>query len=103
MVTPENVREWSMSFDDVTEEPHFERTSFRVKKKIFATMGKSGEEACLMLTPVDQSVFVDSGKGNIFPVANSWGKKGATIFNLKHVSKSIFKDALKCAYNSKKN
>jgi hypothetical protein len=37
MIEFEELRKLAMSFPEVTEEPHFEKTSFRVKKKIFAT------------------------------------------------------------------
>lgn len=37
MVSIETFRELAMSFPNATEEPHFEKTSFRVNKKIFGT------------------------------------------------------------------
>lgn len=37
MVSIDTLRKLALSFPEVTEEPHFEKTSFRVKKKIFAT------------------------------------------------------------------
>lgn len=33
MITLEIFRELALSFPETTEEPHFEKTSFRVKKK----------------------------------------------------------------------
>lgn len=98
MITADDVRRYCLSFEETTESPHFERTSFRVKNKIFVTMGQEGTEICLMLSPVDQSVFCDADAGNIYPVPNAWGKKGATLMQLKKVKKSLFKDAVTCAY-----
>ena len=37
MVSIDTFRKLALSFPEATEEPHFEKTSFRVKKKIFAT------------------------------------------------------------------
>jgi hypothetical protein len=37
VVTIEQFRLWALSFPEATEELHFEKTSFRIKKKIFAT------------------------------------------------------------------
>ena len=51
-----------------------------------------------MLSPVDQSVFCAYDKAIIYPVPNKWGKKGATIVELKKVRKDLFKDALTTAY-----
>jgi hypothetical protein len=33
----EKIRRFTLSFPETTEASHFEKTSFRVKKKIFAT------------------------------------------------------------------
>ena len=38
MVSIKNVRDMALAFDDVVEMPHFEKTSFRVNKKIFLTI-----------------------------------------------------------------
>ena len=37
-------RKLAMSFPDVTEEPHFENTSFRMSKKIFATFDEKNND-----------------------------------------------------------
>ena len=44
-MTPKALQRLALSFPETHEEPHFERTSFRVKKKIFATMTPDGKEA----------------------------------------------------------
>lgn len=36
MITLDTLRHLALSLPETTEEPHFEKTSFRVKKKIFA-------------------------------------------------------------------
>jgi hypothetical protein len=41
----EDVRRFALSLPEATEEPHFEYTSFRVRRKIFATAPHSGEHA----------------------------------------------------------
>ncbi len=99
MVTIDQARTLALSFGDSEELPHFERTSFRVKKKIFATMSEKENVVCVMLSPVDQSAFCAYDKTVMYPVPNAWGKKGATYVNLKKVKKTMLKDALSCAYN----
>lgn len=98
MVTIAQARQLALSFENVDELPHFERTSFRVKKKIFATMSEKENLVCVMLSPVDQSAFCAYDKTVMYPVPNAWGKKGATYVNLKKVKKTMLKDALYCAY-----
>jgi predicted DNA-binding protein (MmcQ/YjbR family) len=99
MVTVGSFRKLAMSFPDVIELPHFEKASFRVKKKIFSTLSEKENIAMLKLSLVDQSVFCDLSNGEIYPVPGGWGKQGATYFDLKKVKMKLLKDAITCSYN----
>ncbi len=44
MVTIDSLRKLALSFPEATEEPHFEKTSFRVKKKSLPPMMKNSKE-----------------------------------------------------------
>ena len=99
MVDTETFRQLALSFPGTIELPHFDKASFRVNKRIFATLDIKNEKACVMLTPIDQSVFSAFDKAVIYPVPNKWGKKGATYVELKTVRKGMLKDALAQAYN----
>lgn len=101
MITLAEIRKFALSFEETEELPHFEKTSFRVKKKIFATVDEKNNRACLMLSLIDQSVFSAFDKEVIYPVPNAWGKKGATYVELKKVRKDMFKDAMTMAYCDK--
>jgi hypothetical protein len=98
MVSVETVRKMALTFEEAVELPHFERTSFRVNKKIFATMDLEKKLVCVMLSPVDQSVFTAFDPSVIYPVPNKWGLKGATYVELKKVRKDMLKDMLTVAY-----
>lgn len=99
MITADYLRKYALSFADAEELPHFERTSFRVREKIFVTMDEKENLACVMLSPVDQSAFSAYDKTVMYPVPNAWGKYGATYINLKKIKKTMLKDAITCAYN----
>lgn len=98
MVSIDNLREWALSFPEVTEEPHFEKTSFRVKKKIFVTYDEIKKRACVKLSEIDQDVFSAPDRTIIFPVDNKWGKQGWTLIEMNKVRKELFIDALTTAY-----
>ena len=49
MITIETFRTLALSFENATEEPHFEKTSFRINKKIFATLDIKNEKVVLKL------------------------------------------------------
>lgn len=98
MVSIDTFRKMALSFPEVTEEPHFEKTSFRVKKKIFATYDEVRKRACIKLSEIDQEVFSSADKTIIFPVDNKWGKQGWTLIEMSKVRKELFVDALTTAY-----
>lgn len=98
MVTVETFRKLALSFPESFELPHFDLASFRVNKKIFATLLVEKQRAMLKLSTVDQSVFCAFDKSIIYPVPGSWGKKGCTYFELSKIKKGMIKDALLQAY-----
>lgn len=99
MVSLQTFRKLALSFPEATEEPHFEKTSFRVKKKIFATYDPKNKLASLKLPEIEQNVFTSAGNGKIiYPVDNKWGKQGWTLVELQKVRKDLFADALTTAY-----
>jgi len=70
MITVEEARTLALSLPEVVELPHFERTSFRVNKKIFATMAEKEKLVMVKLSLIDQSAFCafDKQLFILFPV-----------------------------------
>ncbi|MBL7836090.1 MAG: MmcQ/YjbR family DNA-binding protein [Bacteroidetes bacterium] len=97
-MTEVQLRQIALTFPEATEEPHFEKTSFRVKKKIFATFDAAHQMACIKLSDIEQDVFSKISKGAIYPVNNKWGKQGWTNIDLKLIQPEILRDALTSAY-----
>jgi predicted DNA-binding protein (MmcQ/YjbR family) len=98
MVTQDTFRKMALAFLDATEEPHFEKPSFRVNKKIFATLDLKNDRAVLKLSETDQSVFGAFDKAIIYPVKGTWGKQGWTTVELKTIRKDMLKAMLTAAY-----
>ena len=98
MVTFDTFRKIALAFPESTEEPHFEKISFRVKKKIFATYDDRIDQACIKLSEIDQNVFSTPDQNGISVVENKWGKQGWTFIDLKVVNADLFIDALTTAY-----
>ena len=97
MISAKMARQLAMSFDEVTEEPHHDKTSFRVKK-IFATLNEKEKRMTVILSALDQNVFCSFDKTVIYPVPNAWGRYGWTHVNLVKVRKEMLKDILTVAY-----
>lgn len=98
MISFDFVREFALSLPESIELPHFEKTSFRIKNKIFATYGEKDNILCVLLSPEDQHVFCSVDKISIYPVPNKWGLKGATYIRLNTVQKDILIDAVITSY-----
>lgn len=98
MVSALTFRKLACSFDEAVEQLHFEKPSFRVKKKIFATIDLTKNVAVLKLSEIDQSVFCSFNNAVIYPVRGTWGKQGWTTIELKTVRKDMLTDALTRAY-----
>ncbi len=98
MVSIENFRKLALSYEQALESPHFEKTSFRVNKKIFATLDLKTQTAVLKFTDIEQSVFCAFDKTVIYAVPGAWGKKGYTCVVLKKIRKDMLLDALNVSY-----
>jgi hypothetical protein len=53
-MTPAELERLALSLPEAHAAPHFERTSFRVGTKIFATMTEAGDEAMVRVAPRDK-------------------------------------------------
>ena len=98
MVSIYEATTWALALPEAVRQPHFEKISFRVRKKIFATLDTEKQRVVLKLSEIDQSVFCKYDKTVVYPVPGAWGKQGWTIVELKKVRKSMFKDALRQSY-----
>ena len=98
MASADLMRKIALSLPEVTEEPHFEKTSFRIKGKIFATITADGKTGMAKLPVADQDIFCTTDRNIVYPVANKWGEKGATFIDLALVTEQLLAEILKCAY-----
>lgn len=100
MVSIENFRKMALSLPETTESLHFDKPSFRIKNKIFATIHTNDKRAMVKLSLVEQSVFSDIDRTIIYPVPGGWGRQGATFVELAKVKREILKEALECAWRN---
>ncbi len=98
MVTVETFRQLALAFTEAIEQRHFEKRSFRVTKKIFATLDIKNKKVVIKLSSIDQSVFCSFDKSIIYPAPGKWGFHGWTMIELHSVKKAILQDALTISY-----
>lgn len=92
------LQQLCLSLPESKEEPHFEKTSFRVKGKIFATYDAIKNRATVKLSAGEQDVFCTSNKGLVYPVDNAWGKQGWTLVEIAKIKKEMLEAIVKSAY-----
>lgn len=93
-----SFRKIAMDFAEVTEEPHFEKTSFRIKGKIVASMDTVNKRVTLKLPPNEQAIYLLMKPVFASPATGAWGKQGWTRFELTKVPAPVMREALKKAY-----
>ncbi len=98
MVSTASATTMALSFEEAVELPHFEKTSFRVNKKIFATLDTVNHRICVKLSKIHQSVFSEIDSAMIYPVPGKWGLQGATYAELKRIKKDVLEELLTLSY-----
>ncbi len=102
MLTKEQAKQLALSLEGTGEQPHFDRTAFTVKKKIFATLSLKDRTLNLKFTPQVQFIFCPPQSDVIFAIPNGWGRQGWTTINLDKANKKLVKSALEEAYKLRK-
>ena len=98
MISEKALSAIALSFPETDQAPHFEITSFRVNKKIFATLNMPQKRCTLKFNKEYQDIFVSIGKGKINAVPNAWGRLGWTTIDLQDIDQTILKDAMLIAW-----
>lgn len=100
MISINEVRTFCLSLPEAEEQPHFEKASFRVKKKIFATLNEQAKTLVVKLSEAEQYAFSAFDNTIIYAIPGAWGKQGWTMIELKRVPKATFRDAVITSYKN---
>lgn len=99
-MTADEFRAMALSFPEAGEGSHFDTADFRVGKKIFATLRESDGRAVLKLSPDEQQLLIETGRGVFVPVKGSWGAKGWTQVLLGQADAETVRHAMAFAWRS---
>jgi len=98
-MTPAEFRRAALSLPEAIEGAHMAHPDFRVRGKIFATLGHPTEgHGTLVLTPLDQDLLVRSHPRAFAPSAGTWGKAGGTTVVLRAAPGKVVALALESAW-----
>ncbi|HVS64903.1 MAG TPA: MmcQ/YjbR family DNA-binding protein, partial [Thermoanaerobaculia bacterium] len=60
MITPEQFREIALALPEASEQPHWDMPSFRVGKRIFATLQPDDGTAVLKIPVIEHDELIES-------------------------------------------
>src|SRR3954453_12872539 len=96
-----HFRRAALALPGAVEGAHQRTADFRVKKRIFATLGYPDKAwGMVKLTPEQQSVLVEAEPEIFRPVPGGWGKGGATNVRLAKADPTTLKSALTLAWRN---
>ena len=92
-------RRMALSLPEATESAHMDHPDFRVRGKIFATLGyPSHGWGVVKLSPDQQELYVSLKPGVFVPAKGAWGRNGATGVKLGAAPKGLVREALAAAW-----
>src|SRR5262249_41737406 len=98
-VTPKEFRRMALSLPQTEEREHMEHPDFRVRGKIFATLGYPDRTwGMVKLTPMEQEMLISSEPNVFSPAAGAWGRRGSTLVRLTKARKRTLRAALRAAW-----
>jgi hypothetical protein len=99
-MTAQEFRDLALSLPEVTEAAHMGHPDFRVRGKIFATLGPDEVWGMAKLTPDQQAVFVRTEPNVFQPVNGTWGRRGCTYVRLEAATEPSVRQALVAAWRN---
>ena len=94
-MTADGFRRLALSFPETAERAHMAHPDFRVRGKIFATLGyPDAGSGMVKLNPEQQEAFVHAEPAVYAAVKGGWGLKGATNVRLKTAKKASLRTAI---------
>ena len=99
-MTADDFRSLALSLPEAVESSHVDHPDFRVRNKIFASLGPDETWGIFKLTPDQQSAFVKTEPSVFQPFKGAWGRRGCTRVTLKSAKKTTVRIALQMAWKN---
>jgi hypothetical protein len=98
-MTAQQFRQIALSFPQVEEREHMGHPDFRVKGKIFATLGYPDEQhGVVMISRPEQERFIREKPAVFTAAKGAWGRRGNTQVRLAEIDEATLREALGAAW-----
>src|SRR5437764_14272301 len=99
-MTADEFRSLALSMAEAVEDAHMGHPDFRVRGKIFATLGPDEDWGMVKLTPEQQASLIRTEPNVYQPASGAWGRRGATIVRLEGADVASVREALIAAWRN---
>lgn len=98
MPDQEAVRRNALAMPEATEQPHFDRTSYRVRGKIFATVLGASSTVNLALPPEVAAAAIETDAESVAPI--TWGSvRGWVVVDLTKARPGLLEQLIPAAWS----
>ena len=99
-MTADGFRTLALRLPEAAERAHMGHPDFRVRDKIFATLGPDATWGMVKLTPEQQATFMQAEPETFQPCTGAWGRSGATQVRLAAAREPCVWRALRTAWRN---
>ncbi|MBA3652092.1 MAG: MmcQ/YjbR family DNA-binding protein [Chthoniobacterales bacterium] len=100
-MTAAQFRALALGLPETVESSHCDHPDFRVRNRIFATLGYPDARCGMVkLTPDQQRALLDSAPQSFRPAAGAWGRSGSTVVLLSAVNVVALRPLLRQAWEN---
>ncbi|MEM6705575.1 MAG: MmcQ/YjbR family DNA-binding protein [Acidobacteriota bacterium] len=92
MIDVDHIRAFALSLPEAHEEGHWGKPSFRVRNRIFASVGDDAGVLILKIPVDDQEVLLDAAPGAF--VTNAWSKRGWLGARLDVIERGLLEELI---------
>jgi hypothetical protein len=100
-MTPDQFRKIALALPEAVESAHMNHPDFRVRGKVFATLGyPDASWGMVKLRPDQQADFIVAEPDTFAPANGAWGRRGSTTVRLRVAQVRVVRIALHAAWEN---
>lgn len=92
------IEQLALSLPEVTTAPHFDKTAFKTKKRIFMALAPKNSTLSAKLTAIEQDIFLTAFPTQCHAATGQWGRDGWTVFSFPQLDEETITDVVMRAY-----